>query len=104
MNNQDIILLLVYAIGFILVLYSRSNEWLVLCVLATVAAIVIIMLPQTNWKRVILLTILFGTVENICVYYGLWKYNVKYPMPFVPLWLYIAWFLSIIFIGRYMLV
>lgn len=91
---------LLYLIGFLLVLYCRKNELLVLGVLFMVFVIVAVFYSKRlNWTYVLLLTALFCAVENICVYYGLWTYNrTKYPMPYVPIWLYLAWCLSIIFI------
>lgn len=60
--------------------------------------VIVAMFYNVNLQLVFIFTLLFGLVENICVYYKLWKYNTKYPMPYVPPWIYIAWALSIMFI------
>lgn len=99
--KQDLLsLAFVYLIGFLLVLYFRKEEWYILAILLVVFVYVLyFFFDKIKWHSVLLLTLLFCSVENICVYYGLWTYNrTKYPMPFVPVWLYLAWCLSIIFI------
>jgi hypothetical protein len=41
------------------------------------------MFPEIKWKIPIIMTIIFCTIENICVYYGLWKYqNFMYGAPY----------------------
>ena len=90
-----------YMIAFIFILYFRKSEWNILFIICSLLLIVLYLYRDIRVKLVILLTILFGIVENICVYYKLWKYNAKYLVPYVPLWLYGAWALSIIFILKF---
>ena len=98
MKLDTAIILLTYLIGLVLIIIFRKDEFAILAILSTVLLIVFC-LYKTHWTAVIILTIVFTLVENLCVYYGLWQYNnTKYPMPYVPLWLYLAWLLSIIFI------
>jgi hypothetical protein len=100
MKYDNIFFAILYLISFLLLLYFRENEWNILAILIILLFIVLYMYSDINLTLVLLFTALFCTVENICVYYKLWKYNCKYPMPYVPLWLYLAWALSIIFILR----
>ena len=98
MKLDTAIMLLTYLIGLILIIIFRRDEFAILAIVSTVF-IIVLSLYEVRWPAVIILTIVFTTVENICVYYGLWNYNnTKYPMPYVPIWLYLAWLLSIIFI------
>lgn len=103
MTQEQLFLLLLYLFAFLLILYFRKNEWYILAILSVVFVIVLLLFSKKlNWKVVILLTLLFCIVENISVYYGLWTYNrTKYPLPYVPLWLYLAWCLSIILIVKF---
>lgn len=102
MDTKTIFFMLLYMISFILIIYIRKNEWHILTVLVITFIIVMIIYPKINLKMPIIMTLLFGIVENICVHYGIWKYqNVNYPLPYIPTWVYFAWFLSIIFIVRF---
>jgi hypothetical protein len=100
MEYSTALFALLYLISFILLLYFRENEWNILVILLVLLLTVLYLYNDIDLKLILLFTVLFCTVENICVYYQLWKYNCKYPMPYVPLWLYLAWALSIIFILR----
>ena len=97
MKTSNIKFLLLYFLAFLIIISYRKDEIIIFSVLL---ATIIIALSQYNVRMipVILLTVLFTIVENISVHYGLWKYNTKNPMPYVPVWLYLAWMASIIFI------
>lgn len=97
MEQNTILLLTLYAIAFFFIIFFRKREWILIGIL-TFTSIAALYWTNVNIKLSILLTILFTVVENICVYYGLWKYNTRYPMPFIPIWIYLAWFASIVFI------
>lgn len=97
MNNAKILLSLLYCIAFILILVFRKDETAIVSILVITIATVL-SLQKLNYFHVIVLTILFGVVENVCVSYGLWKYNTKNPMPLVPVWIYLAWMASIMYI------
>ena len=97
MEQNTVILLVLYAIAFFFIIFFRKREWILIGILAF-TCIAAIYLTNVNILLLIPLTILFSTIENICVYYTMLKYNTKYPMPFVPVWIYLAWFASIAFI------
>ena len=97
--KEVLIFNLTYLIAFILLIYFRKSDTAITFILI-ITSIIILYRYKINLYWVIILTLLFTTVENICVYYGMWKYNSKYLFPYVPLWLYLAWMLSIIFIVK----
>ncbi len=97
MEQNTIILLLTYATVFCLVVYFRKYEWFLISILS-LTCIIAVYLTRINISILFLLTFLFAVVENICVYYGMWKYTTQYAMPYVPIWIYLAWAVSIIFI------
>jgi uncharacterized membrane protein YoaT (DUF817 family) len=97
MEQKTIILLALYATVFFFVIYFRKYEWFLISILS-LTCIIAVYLTNINIPILLLLTLLFAVVENICVYYGMWKYNTQYAMPFVPVWIYLAWAVSIIFI------
>jgi len=87
-----------YLLALLLIIYFRKDENILFAIL-TVTVIGAIALHKVAVIPVIILTLLFAIVENICVYYGLWKYNKKYTkMPHAPLWIYLAWAAVIVFI------
>ena len=97
MEQNTILLLTLYAIAFFFIIFFRKREWILICILAF-TCIIALYFTNVNITLLILLTILFTVVENICVYYGLWKYNTRNPIPFIPIWIYLAWFASIVLI------
>jgi hypothetical protein len=97
MEQNTIFLLTLYAVAFFFIIFFRKSEWILICILGF-TCIFALYLTNVNIKLLVPLTILFSIVENICVYYGMWKYNTKYNIPLVPVWIYLAWFASIIFI------
>lgn len=97
MKNDTIGLLLLYLFTLFLILYFRKQEAIMIALLAIIC-IVAGLLFQINIVSLLVLTTLFVIVENICVYYNLWKYTTKYPMPYAAVWIYLCWFLAIIFI------
>ena len=103
MNNKEIkeifLFNFIYLFAFILLIYFRYSDIAITTILI-ITSIIILYRYNIYLYWIIILTILFTTIENICVYYGLWKYNSKYLFPFVPIWLYFAWMLSIIFIVK----
>ena len=102
MQQDSIYLILLYVVTLFLIIYFRRDEWMILSVLS-VALVSAILLYKINILAVFIITLLFAIVENICAYYGIWKYNnAKSLMPYVPLWVYFAWALSIIFIIKMM--
>jgi hypothetical protein len=102
MSQKELLFIFLYLIVFIIVILVRKNEWHILFVLFITLLVVIMMFPEIKWKIPIIMTIIFCTIENICVYYGLWKYqNFTYGAPYVPIWLYLAWLLSILFIVKF---
>ncbi len=77
---------------------------MILGVLST-AFVLALLLFKVNVLVVLVLATFFVIIENICVSYGLWKYNntKKYKafipyVPNIPIWLYFAWALSIVFV------
>lgn len=97
MNDTKVTISLVYCIAFILILTFRKDENVIFSILG-ITILIALSLQKLNYLHVMLLTCLFGIVENVCVYYGLWKYDTKKQMPYVPLWIYLAWMASIIYI------
>jgi hypothetical protein len=102
MRTDSIYLILLYLTTLLLILYFRQNDWIILAVLF-IAFVIAIILFKPNVLVVMILATLFSIIEIICVHYKLWSYNrtKKYIAPFVPnvpMWLYFAWALSIIFI------
>ena len=98
MKPNNIAFFGLYLIALLLIIYFRKEENIIFAIL-TVTMIGALALHKVAIIPVIILTILFCIVENICVSYGLWNYNKKYTkMPYVPLWLYLAWAASIVFI------
>jgi DMSO reductase anchor subunit len=91
------VLILLYAVSLALIIVFRNDETKIMLTLG-LASIIATASFDLNIAPIIIMTILFFAVENICVYYGLWKYNTKRPMPFTPAWLFFAWYLAIIFI------
>jgi uncharacterized membrane protein YoaT (DUF817 family) len=102
MKPDSLYLLLLYLSALVLIIYFRRDEWMMLAVLAT-AFLIAVTLYKVNVLAVLIIAVFFFTVENICAYYGLWKYNnTKFPMPYVPVWVYFAWALSVVFIMKMM--
>jgi hypothetical protein len=97
MKTDSITLILLYAVTLVLVLLFRNDDIKLILVLGF-ASIIASILFEFNMALVVIATICFIVIENLCVYYGLWKYNTKLPAPFAPIWIYFAWYMSIIFI------
>lgn len=98
MKGNNIAFFGLYLAALLLIIYFRQDENIIFAIL-TVTVLGALALHKVAIIPVIILTLLFAIVENVCVYYGLWKYSKRYTkMPYVPLWLYLAWAAAIIFI------
>jgi hypothetical protein len=95
MKYDTIYLLLLYILTLILILNFKENEYNILIILL-LSLFVLILKYKINILLVITLAFLFCIVEYICVKYNIWFYN--YTNNTLPIWLFFAWILAIIFI------